>query len=373
MSARLSLRQLAILQSVATVPTTLVFLPGLTLQKVGHDAVWTVFGASLLGLAWTILIAWAGQGKSPQAVLADITPRCLGRGLLLLYGITLASVIIAQWDELSAFVQAELLPATPSWAVLALALCAVMVCTRKGWLGLSRTVDIIAPLAAVAFVMMAAWTASLVQGWNLLPWLLLHPVHDLKAVWLPATFIGEGFVGMAYADFTKGTPRQITTAVVAGQVVSSGVLVVVVLLALGGLGPVYGGMVTYPWYALIKELRLDGFLTHLEFLFGPMWIMLLYLKSAIWLIAVADVGRKIWHKSPYWGWILATGLVTMAFSVSHSTDTSRLVYLRVWWGNREFPLLWILAVGGGISARWRHQKDSQHGPVPVESSSSGPA
>jgi hypothetical protein len=347
---RISTRQLLFLQLTTIAPTALIFLPGLVLAAAGHDAPWALLASIAVGLALDTLLVYALVPLSPPELFTSTFGTAAGRLATLLYALLLAIGLVAIWAEFLILIQSLVLPLTPSWATGLLAAAVAGVLVSRGPTAIARLNDLVVPFT-VAVVTALLFAATLrVKTWNLLPWLPSGSGFRANSVWLPVTFLGEVPTGAAFLAYVRRTGAgHLRRALLAGVMAAALALFGVVVISLGALGPVLSRELAFPFFEVISEIRIGDFLTKNAVWLIAVGSLLLYVKIAIWVFAIADACRAAVRRGPRSLWAWGVIVATLAGAVAGYTSVTAATKLVTdTWAHGVFPLLAVLVVTAGV-------------------------
>jgi spore germination protein KB len=355
MNGRISVRQLVFLQFTAIVPTMLIFLPGQILNHAGHDAPWSVLVALVGGIGVSAFLAWALVPYPPPRLFRAAWGPRGGIPVTLAYCLVLALGLVAVWAEFLILMRAEVLPLTPSWATGILAGVVAGVLVTGGATGIARVNDLITPLTLVVVAALVVAASLQIQSWNVLPWYPLNPVSMVKAAWLPLTFLGEIPLGAAFLGPVRRTPAiRLIEALSAGSLAAGIILLISVLLTLGVLGPQVASHLSLPFFEVIASVRIGDFLTKNAIWLIAVGSLLLYLKMAIWVYAIADALRAAFRRGArsFWAWGVIAVTLTVAVA-AFSTAAAGTALVTRGWAAGAFPALVVIIGVSGLVRRRR--------------------
>lgn len=359
MNRHISLRQLRLLQMMAILPTTLVFLPGQTFEKSGTGALYAAILAAVGAFVINIAVLWSSHGASPGRLFHKSWGNLVGRCVMGIYALGILTGIISIWNELFTFVQASVLPRTPEWAIGILVWGVLAAAVSGGAPGLARLTDLLTVGAILLGLVVLVPVMGYVRPVHFVPFLPPSLMAIGKGAWLPMTFLGESVVGVAFLDSARGVdPHQRSNAILQGTFISAGVFVGIVMLLWGVLGAGFAASQSFPILEAIRDVRLSQFLSRFDIVFVPLWVALVELKLAIWMfIAVNSVRRAVrWGSSRLWMVLLggATGAIA---SLGFTSVVERIAFLKATWGEGAFPVLVLLLLISGLASKFRGVHD----------------
>lgn len=349
-----SLRQLRLMQMMAILPTTLVFLPGQIFAQSRSGAFYAALLAAVLAYAINIAVIKSAHGASPFR-LFKISWGKLGIWAYSAYTLCLLLGIISIWNELFTFLQASVLPRTPPWGVGLLIWAVTAVVAGGDISGLARMTDLLTIGSVILGLVVLLPLLGYIRMDNFDPW----TPSSLGSIWqgslLPVTFLGESVVGIAFNDSVREhDPRRRQRALLQGTCISAAVLVGLVALIWGILGSSLAGEENFPILEAIRDIRLSPFLSRFDIVFVPLWLALIEMKLALWFYIVVRATKRIFRWGTLTTWTAILGAVTLApSSFAFPSVASRVEYLKQTWMTIAFPILIILVLSSGLMGHLR--------------------
>ncbi len=355
MNHHISVRQLRSLQLMAILPTTLVFIPGLMFSQSGASAFYAVTVAGLCAWGINYGIGWASDGNSPSRLFHRAWGSACGRWVTGLYAGSVMVGVISIWNELLIFVNASVLPRTPEWAIGLLIGTVTVVLVDGGIPGVARVTDLLV-LGTILLGVIVIVPALGNIRWNHFVPLYPTKLQSIGAgIWVPISFLGESVVGVGFLSAVRERhPARLRAALVAGGALSAGVLAIVIFIVWGTLGAGYAAVLPYPFMETIRNIRWGELLSRFDLLFVPLWLGLIALKLAIWVIVAAHASRRAVRmgKARLW-YIAVVGATLIPALMGFPTVSGRIAFLKHTWSDGAFPLLGTLIAVSGIASRWR--------------------
>jgi len=346
MNSRISLRQLTGIQMMAILPTTLVFLPGLTFHTATTGTFYAVLLASVTGWMLNRLITRSSLGQSPVNGFPAHFGSLVGRILLGVYGIGVAVGLISVGNELLTFIQASVLPRTPDWAIAGLIWPVAWVVADGGYEGIARMSDILVIGFVVVTLVVAIPLFGYVRPGHFVPYWPAQWSTVLTAVWIPASFLGETVIGVAFVDGARSLdPKARQKALMAGAWLTIGIFIWLILMLWGVLGAQFAAQTTFPLLEAIRDIRVGQFLSRFDLLFVPLWVGLIELKLGIWIFAAGTALARSIGVGPIRLWLGLVSLVPLVLAaLLFPSVAGRIAFLRWSWADTAYPML-VLIMG----------------------------
>ncbi len=360
-SRDISVRQLAFIQFAVTAPTTLILLPALIIEQARHDALWSILGATFVGLIVNATVATAAAPYGPAGLFRRGFGPAWGRVATGVYWLVVGIAIVIMWGEDLAFVHTRIMPHTPLWAIGGISLGTVVILVRGRAVGLARMVDLLVPVSVGVLVGLIGANMPRIQLWNIWPWYPVSWKAGITAVYVPLSFIGESPIGVTFFPFVRSTsPRTFRRAILWGSGASALLLGLITFLTIGVLGSPLAADVPYPLFEVLATFRVGDFLTRNAIWFFVVWQNLLILKLAIWTYVWTLAGRALWPGAPRWLWLWVGLPVTLiAFLLTLSTEVRQFHSITQLWAPILFPTLIALILLGGLCRGIRSRQRSR--------------
>ncbi|AEJ38889.1 spore germination protein [Sulfobacillus acidophilus TPY] len=360
MNIRISLRQLTGIQMMSILPTTLVFLPGLTFHTATTGAFYAVLLASVVGWALNRIITRSCLGESPVTGFPAHFGPFLGRILLGIYGLGITTGLISIGNELMTFIQASVLPRTPDWAIAGLVWPVAWVLADGGYEGIARMTDIL----VIGFIVVSLVVALPLFGYirlsHFVPYWPPQGSTLLAAVWIPASFLGETVIGVAFVDGARDlSPKARQQALMAGAWLTTDIFIGLIMTLWGVLGAQFAAQTTFPLLEAIRDIRVGQFLSRFDLLFVPLWVGLIELKLGIWIFAAGTALARSVGIGPIRLWFGLVSFVPLVMAaLLFPSVAGRISFLRWSWADTAYPTL-VLVMGlhglvGWIKRRHAH-------------------
>ena len=135
--------------------------------------------------------------------------------------------------------------------------------------------------------------------------------------------------GKVDAAVQRRHPERLRAELVAGGTLSAGVLAVVIFIVWGTLGAGYAAVLPYPLMEAIRNIRWGELLSRFDLLFVPLWLGLIALKLAIWVIVAAQASRRAVRMGQARLWYIAVvGATLIPAVMGFPTVSGRIAFLK---------------------------------------------
>lgn len=275
--------QLAQLIIITIISTAYMYLPAITMAKVGHDAWLSVLLAIATGLiVFNIYLKLAS--KFPGQNLIEISLTLLGKPLGKLIGLLYVSfffqsnaVIIREFAEI---IHTYVLIKTPLvlFALAVVSLAAIT--TRLGLEVISRSNLVIAPIIYLSILITLAFVFKDLNADYLTPILAKGFKPVLKGAIFSFEWICQSFLVLMLLPHLNATDTTRKTLNIALGAVGF-LLLIPAILTLSLFGPELTAAMDNPIYYLVRYIRIGGFIERIDILILVTWISGVFIKISI--------------------------------------------------------------------------------------------
>ncbi len=314
--------------------------------------------AFAVGLLWVLLTAklsrWAPKGGFAQAVFTW-WGRWIG-SLVLIYlaavGLWLGSLILL---EGSMVFHSIALPATPPLTLTLCTLFLMVISDLKGIEVYLRTVQFLT-LLGIPLLLGILWgTAPLMKLENLMPLLGTGPAGIAHATYLSLTWAMDGILFTLFLGPLVNDQHRLGRASVIAVAFAGFTISMMVVVTVGTLGLGFTESYIYPSAQLALNAPFGGFLSGLELLFYPLWLVSTYVKStAFFMLASESVGGLLpVLKQPWRGPLL--GLVCLLLSSIPESSLAMVAAIGRVTNSFVASLSWLLPLLAIVAWQRRNQ------------------
>ncbi|SDS31725.1 spore germination protein KB [Paenibacillaceae bacterium GAS479] len=283
-------RQFKIIIIFSLIGDTILILPNVVGNLSKQDA-WismliAVVGGMLVGGLFAGLIRRMA-GHSLISTTIGITGRLaggiIGLALIAAFYITILTLII----ELSLFMTTQMMPETPSQAIVLSFLIVTTVGMRYGVESFARMSELLFPIFIAMFLFLTVC---------LLPQIDFHRLAPVASSGFGPILQG-GYPAFAFAFLEtatllmlvpnlKGDQQSITRAVRDGFLTGGILLFIVVLVCILVLGPTMMEIKYYPTFLLAQRIEIGQFLERLEAFLTFLWIVTVFYKTLLYSFSI---------------------------------------------------------------------------------------
>lgn len=307
--------------------TSVIFLPAISAQAAGRDAWMVPLVATLPGIYLALTLSYLGK-KFPGQTLVQYLQTILGTwpGKLvgffyIFFFLHTNAYVIRQFGELMVSLA---LPRTPLtvFHILLILLCAWAI--RGGLEVLARTMEFTYPFILFLFFIVVVLTANQMDFNNLAPVLENGIPPVFQGALAPIGWRGEIILLAMILPFLARPGQAGRCAVLA--VVFLGIILAFVTAAnTAVLGPTVARL-TFPTFALIREVSVAGFIERIESVLLAIGVISIFGKIALFYYATVVGAAQLANLKDYRPLIPPVGVLLAALSIQVAANSSELVY-----------------------------------------------
>lgn len=294
--------------------------------------------AGLIGLAVALL--WARAGSiHPDEELPQSVVRLLGRPLGLAVNLLLLAYFlsgVAVDVRITGEVLLQLMPETPLFVFAALTLAFAVVVARLGLEVLARIATFHSGLVAVAFVLVIASLAPILEVNAYRPVLEDGWAPVLSASLTPAAHIGQAMVIAVVAprlfeplrSGRRSPFRRLALVSLAGAGIAWFYQFSFLLIEQGVFGPEMSMRLAFPALEVAREVQIGPFFERVEAALVAVWLPSIMLKTAAFLYAASVALKPAFRSEAYRGHVLPLACLAGAaalYGVDNIWDFTRLL------------------------------------------------
>lgn len=315
---KISSRQITTLLFIATISTSILFVPAITVERLGSDA-WI---ALLLGTLWGILtlfvVTWLARQHPGQTIFQysqTILGSFLGKLLALNYVWNFLLVVAIVVREFGEFMTTAFMPNTPISVFLVSLLFMAAWAASAGIEVLARASEfisilVISSLVAIVVLSFGNWELN-----QLLPMFMHDPLSILKTstiieVWKADTIM------LAILTPLMIRPRQAFAAGAKGTLAAGMLLIIGVIGALAIFGPYLLPTFRFPIHQFARTINIGRVLTRFEAILMVVWVAGVFIKSSAYLYFAALGLAEAAGLKDYKALVLPLGVISATWSVS---------------------------------------------------------
>jgi spore germination protein KB len=282
-SETITTKQLYRLIVMLILPTALLSVPTVTLQKGGNGGWLSPLLSMMVGVVVFICMYILGKafpGESLVAYVQKLVGTPIGKIIGIFYGLYFWTSGLIVVREMIGLIQSAVLIKTPLLMLhicIFAALAYMLYCGLEGIARISDLIFILPFLLTAIFLIVSigsfhknAFLPFLDKGWS----------GVIQGAYVPASWFGEiVFIGMLIPAIR--TPEKLVHYSLRGLILTTAQLVLVIAVVTSVMGAEEGARSVYPTYNVIRYLQWGEFFEHLDAMFLIPWIALMVLKSLL--------------------------------------------------------------------------------------------
>jgi spore germination protein KB len=273
-------RQLYRLIVMIILPTALLSIPTITLQKAGNGGWLSPVISMMVGgvvFVCMYILGKAFPGESFVAYIQKLIGIPAGKVIGLIYGFYFWTSGLVVAMEMIGLIQAAVLLKTPLLVLLVCIFGALAYMLYSGLEGIARVSDLIFVLPFLLTTILIIVSIGSFHKTAFLP-LFDHGWSGvLQGSYVPASWFGEiVFIGMLLPCIRN--PKRLIHFSLRGLLLTALHLVLIIAVVTSVMGAREGSRAIYPTYNVIRYLQWGEFFEHVDALFLIPWIALMILK-----------------------------------------------------------------------------------------------
>jgi spore germination protein KB len=314
---KLSTRQLTILVMLLTIGDSILVIPPSTTHYARQNA-WI---STLIGMVIGLLAIYMYSRfikLYPKLTLIEAIQKAFGKWLgTVLSLMTLMFfliVTVGSMREVSDFVIAEMLPGTPTPAILTLFIFIVIMATRLGIEVLGRTGEIFTPMIIILFLILTVAIVPQMNIVRILPILEdgIKPVLRGSISITAYTFL-EPVVFLMVLPYVS-QQQKITKGLLLGCLLGGTIIFLTLTVSILVLGPDLTTRDIYPSYNIARRISIGGFFERVEALIALQWMLTLFIKVTLFFYAFILGLSQLLKLKEYRVLTLPTGLILVSLA-----------------------------------------------------------
>lgn len=370
-NAKISMRQFAILIAFGSIGDSILIIPTLTAKLAGQDAWISMLISFVPGFATALLyvaIANKLQGDGFIHYVQKSLGVWLGSvvGLLFLFYFFFCHVTLT--SEMSQFMTTQMIPETPTNAVIILFMTVAIIAYRYGVEAFARMGELLFPIFVLFFLFLVVFLLPQIESDNLKPVMakgflpVLNGMRQSYTVAFP-----EMIVLLLIAPRVIGANKM--KPIMTGFAISAAVLFITMLLCVLVLGP--NLMVTkfYPTFVLSQKLTIGNFLERVEAVLAFIWIITVFFKTLLYFYALVQGIAELMRLKESNMLTIPLGMIILVFSTMVTPNTTIYYYIidHYWaWFDMTFCVALPLLLLGWIYAKGMVAKEENKGIGPTK-------
>lgn len=309
---KLSTRQLTILVMFLTIGDSILVIPPSTTHYARQNAWISALIATAVGLIAVYMYSKLAK-LYPKLTLIEVIQTAFGKWigttisfLTLMYFLVVSA---GSMREISDFVISEMLPGTPSPAVLFLFILIVIMATRLGLEVISRTGEIFTPMLVILFLVLTIAIVPQMEIVRMLPILDdgFKPVLKGSISITAYTFL-EPVIFLMILPYVE-QQHKITKGLIWGCILGGLVIFITITVSILVLGPDLTTRDIYPSYNIARRISVGGFFERVEAMIALLWLLTLFIEVTLYFYAFVLGLSQLLKLKEYRVLTLPTGLI----------------------------------------------------------------
>lgn len=314
---KLSTRQLTILVMLLTIGDSILIIPSSTT----HYARQSAWISALIGLGVGLLANYMYSKFAtwyPGLTLIQAIQKALGKWIgsivSLMTLLFFLVVTVGSMREISDFVISEMLPGTPSQAILLLFILIVIMATRLGIEVIGRAGEIFTPMVIILFLILTVAIIPQMEIFRMLPVLEdgIKPVLRGSISITTFTFF-EPVVFLMILPYIN-IQHKITRSLFYGTLLGGVVIFITLIVSILVLGPDLTNRDIYPSYNIARRISVGGFFERVEAMIALQWMLTFFIKVVLYFYAFILGLSQLLKLKEYRVLTLPTGLILVALA-----------------------------------------------------------
>ncbi|UUZ81366.1 spore germination protein [Paenibacillus sp. P26] len=312
------------------------------MREAKQDAWISLLAAGIAGLSVTWLVSILCRRYSSQTLVEfnrHLFGKWLGPCISLFYfaaWYTVAAVILRIFSE---FIQQTLFHNTPSWAISALMLAAMVYMNHRGSIeAIARFSELAGPPLILGIVLTLVFNVPNLRFHLLLPVYADSGIQSIvKGALTNASFLGESILLMMLTPFL-GKPEASLKPALLAIIVPSVLAVVSIVMVIATFGTQLGAAFFFPYFSMVRFISFLDFIQNMDVWIIFIWIFSVFVKLSLYLFinsyGTAQLLRIRQWKSLIW----FTAPVLFVLSIVPASAVSVMDYADRVWIRYVFPI-----------------------------------
>lgn len=336
--------QFTVLVALFIMGSTILVLPSNLAEYAKQDA-WL---AGLVAISCSLLIVFLYlelHKLYPRLMFVDMTKKILGTWigtfvavLYFLFSVLLTSIVLRNASD---FLQAQMMPETPLYALQILLLAAVVVALLYGIETMARGAEIFFPIVVIVVIAPVLLTVNNVDFNHFKPFLGhgVQQVADGTLFMLAIPFL-ELVLFLPLLPVINKTKKKRTYFLFG--VLSGGLIIfTVAMVTLLTIGVDLAAALNFPSYFAAKKIKMGDFLQRIESVIAIQWIITSFVKIAVCMYISLFLFKQLLRLEHYHIYVVPMSYIVLALSHAIPVNTSSI---RAFAGGTWIPLTFFLGI-----------------------------
>lgn len=326
MNQKIGSIQATMLIANTVLATAFSIIPAILGIRLEQDSLIGILLSSCVGLAIAFLIGtivkqsqgipliqWIGQKSSP--VLAFM----FGFVLLVHYLVT-TSIILREFINV---IKDNVLNRTPLWLIAYVVIGVMVYMIRHGVEAVARINIFLVLFYLIYIPVYFVGLKDFIHFSYLLPFFEHSPSAYLLGMVTPVSWMSEVSVLLFLAPYLR-SPEKARVIAWTATAITTVMMLVAMVLALSVFGTEVIKMLTYPDFEIAGIIQLGNFFSNLNILFYTVWILIGYIKLAVFLFVCLECFKQTFRVSSTSPFLLGLALIIVGECIFVWTDPKRL-------------------------------------------------
>ncbi|MCM3761714.1 endospore germination permease [Alkalihalobacillus oceani] len=319
--------QFTVLVALFIMGSTILVLPSALVEYARQDA-WL---AGVIAVSCSPFLAYLYlklHELYPQLMFVDMIKRIVGTWagtivaiVYFLFSILLSSMVLRDTSD---FLQTQMLPETPMYALQILLLAAVIVALLYGIETMARGAELFFPIVVLVVIAPVLLTANNLEFSHLKPFLGngVRQVVDGSLLMLSIPFL-ELVLFLPLLPAVNKTKRK-RAFFIAGVLVGGLIIFTIAMVTLLTIGANLTAALNFPSFFAAKKIRLGDFLQRIEAVIAVQWIITSFVKIAILMYISLILFKQIVRLQRYHIFVVPMSFIVLALSHAIPVNTGSI-------------------------------------------------
>jgi spore germination protein len=326
---KLNSRQLIFITCSLILNTTLISTPMLMAEKGGQTAIFSYL-VLLVGILFLWWLLCRTMNRFPGRDLFEVLIErfgLIGRFITLLYIMFFFLILTRDIRTLVDFVNYTLLPMTPMVLITLLCVCTIAFIAQGRAVLIGRLTEIYQLSFIIIILLLPALLVKEIDWQNAKP-LTEHGVIPIfQAGWYAVAYLGE----IVAIPFLVAYHASYMRKGMLGILLGVGLLELLFILAIFVLNPDLTSRFVYPYYHLIREIRITDFLDRFDLIIVGFWMPTFFIKIGLNFYLVCHGLIRLMPKLALKPLVFPIAYLTAGCSLWFYTSYNEIVHFnRVW-------------------------------------------
>lgn len=323
--------QFLLLAFFFSIGSSLLIAPANLAEQAKQDAwIGAIFGM-VVGFPLILLFIFLGR-RLPHLTLAQLNERILGKWIGKAVTALFVTLTLLQSGSLlfysGIFLKTNMMPNTPVFVLNALMAVVLVIGVRLGLETIARSAEIFILPFVILFLLLVIAVLPQAKLDHLQPVLDtgFREIALSSIVLVEAAAMNAAILLMIFPALISKS-KKATRMFIGGYLAGNTAIVILTFLCIAVLGASYTTALGFPGYEIAKRISIGNFIQRIEGIMTTMWILSIYVKTALYFYAAVASASHLLGKSDYRKLALPMGAIALLLSDILFPNTT---YLRIW-------------------------------------------